>query len=79
MKDIYIRGISGLVYVLVLWSFTSYSETTFGFLFLLMGIISVYEMWKLRKGKSKLIALLYVIIPFCIVQLFGFSDDDYEI
>ena len=66
-----------MVYVLVLWSFTSYSETTFGFLFLLMGIISVYEMWKLRKGKSKLIALLYVIIPFCIVQLFGFSDHNY--
>ena len=42
-----------------------------------MGLISLYEMWKLRKGKSKLIALLYVIIPFCIVQLFGFSDHNY--
>ena len=77
MKDIYKRGISGLVYVVVLWSFTSYSETTFVFLFFVMGLISLNEMWKLRKGKSKLIALLYVIIPFCIVQLFGFSDHNY--
>ena len=77
MKDIYKRGISGLVYVVVLWSFTSYSVITFIFLFLVMGLISLYEMWKLRKGKSKLIALLYVITPFCIVQLFGFSDNNY--
>ena len=34
-------------------------------------------MWKLRKGKPKIIALGYVIIPFVIIQFFGFTDHNY--
>ena len=48
----------------VVW--IAYSETTFSLLFL--GIGGLYEMWKLRKGKSKLVAL-FVLTPFIVVQL----------
>ena len=34
-------------------------------------------MWQLRKGKSKLIAFLYILIPFICIQFFGFTDHNY--
>ena len=34
-------------------------------------------MWKLRKGKPKLVALLIVIIPFFTIQFFGMTDSNY--
>ena len=34
-------------------------------------------MWKLRKGKPKLVALLIVIIPFLTIQFFGMTDSNY--
>ena len=34
-------------------------------------------MWKLRKGKPKLVALLIVIIPFFTIQFFGMTDLNY--
>ena len=77
MSHILKRSISGFIYVLILCSCTSYSEISFGILFLIIGIISIYEMWKLRKGKPKIIALGYVIIPFVIIQFFGFTDHNY--
>jgi phosphatidate cytidylyltransferase len=36
-------------------------------------------MWMLRKGKSKLIPFIYVLTPFFIVQLFGFTDHNYPL
>ena len=63
------RAIYGSIYVAIMWFGTSYSETTFRLLFSFLGIVSIYEMWKLRRGKTKALAFLYVIIPFCIIQL----------
>lgn len=60
-----------------MWTCTSYSETTFSLLFAILGIISIYEMWKLRKGKSKFLALLYILLPFFLIQLFGMKDSNY--
>ena len=34
-------------------------------------------MWKLRKGKPKLVAIIIVIIPFFTIQFFGMTDSDY--
>ena len=34
-------------------------------------------MWKLRKGKTKIVAFLYVLTPFILIQLFGISDPNY--
>lgn len=60
-----------------MWFGTAYSEKTFHVLFLILGLWSIYEMWKLRKGKPKLVALLIVIIPFLTIQFFGITDSNY--
>jgi len=77
MNETLKRALSGAVYVAVMWIGTSYSETTFSLLFAILGIVSIYEMWKLRKGKTKALAFLYVLIPFIIIQSFGMTDHDY--
>ena len=76
-NEFYKRVISGTLYVIILWSATSYSELTFSVLFALIGIICTYEMWQLRKDQSKLIAFSYVIVPFIIIQFFGLTDHNY--
>ena len=60
-----------------MWFGTAFSEKTFQILFLILGLWSIYEMWKLRKGKPKLVALLIVIIPFFTIQFFGMTDSNY--
>ena len=77
MNETLKRALSGAVYVAIMWLGTSYSEATFSLLFAVLGVISIYEMWKLRKGKTKVLAFLYVLIPFFIIQLFGMTDHDY--
>ena len=78
MSEILKRIIFGAIYVAIMWFGTSYSELTFNILFLSLGLWSLYEMWKLRKGKSKLIAFLYVITPFFLIQLFGITETDFS-
>ena len=69
------RALSGAVYVAVMWIGASY-ETSFRLLFTILGIVCMYEIWKLRKGKTKIFAFLYVLIPFCLIQLFGIPDSN---
>lgn len=77
MSETLKRSISGIIYVIVMWVGVSFSELSFNILFIIIGICSFYEMYKLRKGKSKLIAFLYVIIPFFIIHLFVMTDHNY--
>jgi phosphatidate cytidylyltransferase len=72
------RSISGIIYVLVMWFGVSYSQLSFNILFAIIGVWSLYEMYKLRKGKSKLIAFLYVIAPFFLIHLFVMTDQNYS-
>tara|TARA_B100001287_G_scaffold99049_1_gene83281 strand:- start:6178 stop:6843 length:666 start_codon:yes stop_codon:yes gene_type:complete len=74
MNELIKRSFSGILYILIMWMGTSYSRESFSILFLILGIYSLYEMWKLRKGKRKIIAFLYVIIPFTLIQLIGLSN-----
>ena len=62
------RALSGAVYVAIMWFGTSYSEFTFRLLFAIIGILSLYEMWKLRKGRASFISYLYVIIPLSLIH-----------
>ena len=71
------RALSGAVYVTIMWFGTSYSEFTFRLLFAILGIVSIYEMWKLRKEKTKILPFTYVIIPFFLIQLFEITDVNY--
>ena len=69
MNETLKRAIFGAVYVAIMSIGASYSETSCRFLFSVLGIVSVYEMWKLRKGRNKFIAFLYVLLPFSLIQL----------
>lgn len=71
------RAISGMVYIILMWVGTSYSSTSFAVLFGVLGAFCIYEMWKLRKGKTKLVAFIYVLLPFFLIQLFGMTDHNY--
>ena len=71
------RALSGAVYIAIMWFGTSYSEFTFRLLFAILGIVSIYEMWKLRKEKTKILPFTYVIIPFFLIQLFEITDVNY--
>jgi len=76
MNETLKRALSGFVYVLIMWFGTSYSESTYSLLFLIIGSISTYEMWKLRKGKSKVYAFVYVLLPFFLIHFFGKIESD---
>jgi len=71
MNETLKRALSGFVYVFIMWFGTSFSELSFQILFLLLGLVSIYEMWKLRKGKSKVYAFVYVLLPFFLIHFFG--------
>ena len=77
MNELLKRVFFGAIYVVIMWFGTAYSEKTFQILFLILGLWSIYEMLKLRKGKPKLVALLIVIIPFFTIQFFGMTDSNY--
>ena len=67
MNETLKRALSGSVYVAVMWIGTSYSETSFKLLFAILGLVCMYEIWKLRKGKTKILAFLYILIPLALV------------
>ena len=71
MNETLKRALSGFVYVLIMWFGTSFSELSFQILFLVLGLVSIYEMWKLRKRKSKVYAFVYVLLPFFLIHFFG--------
>ena len=62
------RAISGSVYVIIMFYGVSSSSLSFKLLFIILGFLSVFEMWKLRKKKPKTLALTYVLTPFILVQ-----------
>ncbi|SVC34269.1 uncharacterized protein METZ01_LOCUS287123 [marine metagenome] len=69
---------SGAVYVSIMWIGTSYSKLSFNLLFTIILIISLFEMYKLRKGKSKLVAFSYVLLPLLFIQFIGLKDKNFD-
>ena len=69
------RALYGAVYVAIMWFGTSYSEFTFRLLFAIIGVLSLLEMWKLRKGRTSFISYLYIIIPLSLI----YQIDDKEL
>ena len=61
------RALSGTVYVAIMWFGTSF-QGTFHILFFLILLLSLYEMYKLRKGKTSFMSYLYVIIPLSLIH-----------
>ena len=75
MNEKKIRFMYGLIYINIMWFSTIFSEISFKILFGLLATISIYEMWKIRKNKSKLIPFLYVVIPYIIILFTSFSNE----
>ncbi len=75
MNETLKRAISGAFYLVIMWLGVSYSELSFRCLFTILAIVSFYEMWKLRNGKSKFLAFAYVFIPFILIQLIVTKED----
>ncbi len=73
MQETANRAISGILYVIIMLLGSSYSNFSCSLLFIVLGIISIYEMWKLRIGKNKIIPLLYIVIPFSLIQILCFQ------
>tara|TARA_Y100000739_G_scaffold200063_1_gene184018 strand:- start:670 stop:1326 length:657 start_codon:yes stop_codon:yes gene_type:complete len=63
------RLLYGIVFVCILYFGTLYSALSCSILFAIIGFICLYEMWQLRRGKSKELALLYVLSPFILIQI----------
>ena len=60
MNETLKRAISGTVYVAIMWFGSSFSDLSRLILFSIITLISSYEMWKLRKGKSISLHFFYV-------------------
>lgn len=76
-KEIYLRALFGIIYVSIVWIATSYSQNSFIILYAFMLLISCYEMWQLRKGKSKIFAFTYILFPLSIIQIFALNSEIY--
>ena len=63
------RLLYGIIFVCTLCFGTSYSPLSCSILFATIGLICFYEMWQLRIGKTKVLALSYVSIPFILIQI----------
>ena len=62
------RALSGVVYVAIMWFGTSCSQLSFHILFAVILLVCLYEMYKIRKGKTKILAFLYVLTPLLLVH-----------
>lgn len=71
MNETLKRALSGFVYVLIMWFGTSFSELSLHILFSVILGVCLYEMWKLRKGKTKILAFIYVLTPLLLVHLYS--------
>ena len=69
MNEKLARTLSGIIYVAIMWFGTSYSETSFSLLFAAILLACIYEMYKLRKGKTKILSFLYVLSPLLLIHL----------
>ena len=67
MNETIKRSMSGLVYVAVMWCLTYLHQESFYLLYISLLIISIYEMIKLRKDKSKILPFIYVLLPFSLI------------
>ena len=68
MKESNNRLIYGLIYLIIMVLGILINTLTFHILFGLILILCLYEMYKLRKGKSKIISFLFIIIPLIIIH-----------
>jgi len=76
MNNFLLRIIFGIIYVCVLYFGITHSNISFTILFVIIGLMSLNEMYHLRRNKNKTLAFLYIIIPFTLIhQLIIFKSE----
>lgn len=78
MNETLKRAISGLAYVIIMWFGVSHSQLSYTLLFSILGIICTYEIWRLRKGRKKTIAFIYILTPFILIQFISINQETWN-
>ncbi len=73
MKELFVRTLSGLIYVSILVVSMFASQTAFQILFILIGLVCLHEFLKLIRLKS--VVLYFIFIAF--VYLFSYLKFDF--
>jgi len=68
MNETLKRALSGAVYVAIMWFGAFCSKLSFHILFVAILLVCLYEMYKLRKGKTKTLTFLYVLAPLLLIH-----------
>ena len=65
------RAIFGVLYVIIMWTGSYYSNESRFILFVSLTLISIFEILKIRSGKSKVLHILYVctIMSWYLIEL----------
>ena len=65
------RAIFGVLYVIIMWTGSYYSNESRFILFFSLTLISIYEILKIRSGKSKVFHVFYVssIMIWYLIEL----------
>ena len=65
------RAIFGTIYIVVMWTGSYYSNESRFILFVSLTLISIFEILKIRSGKSKVLHILYVctIMSWYLIEL----------
>ena len=78
MRDLPTRIIYGTKYLFLVFLAITYSKESFTILFIIIGVRCAYEMFLLRRNKTKIIPLLYIIIPFILVHPLAFWETKFD-
>ncbi len=69
MSEIKKRSLFGLIYIIIMLSFTYFSKLTFHVLFIFIGLFCLKELSNFRLSKNeKNKALMYVVLPMILVH-----------
>ena len=77
MNELVTRSISGSIFIAILLLGTTYSQTSFIILYFSLGIISIYEMWKILEKKS-ILPLVFVSLPFILLIILSGVKNDFD-
>lgn len=77
MNELVTRSISGIIFIAILLFGTTYSQTSFFFLYFSLGCVSVFEMWNILEKKS-IIPLVFVSLPFILIFSLTNIKNDFD-
>ena len=68
------RGSYGLLFIILMWFGTSFSNISFHILYIIIFVICIKEMFHLTKNKNRILGSIYVLIPMIIIHLFDYNN-----